>query len=425
MKLLKIQNNGIIDIRLVALMGGTTKSNDEYKIGQFGTGLKYTLAWLLRNNLHFEIYAGADKIKIHTETETIRGEDFDIICINGSRTSITTRMGDDWKAWMIIRELWCNALDEGGEVRETVSECAPVEGCTVFYIQINSEIADVLKHWHRYFLHDAMPVCEHGDYKIYPSSGKLRIYKQGVLIREYEEYPDSVYAYDIKNATINELREYKGSPDCDIYFALRHADAHTIANLLAQCENKYEGREMDWFWSSTLGGSWREAIGDSKVTTAEIVENLKLRGAQVDLSGTIIVSTRMYEFLMKQFKGISLTRSSSRVGEFIATSDEQAIVELRKGLSVLEKCGYSFEQNAFVAGEFGNKDVHAKIDIETKTIYFSASKIKNQSIFEICTMLIEEKEHELTGHGDLTRGFQQHFINLYTKHLFTNNKIEL
>jgi hypothetical protein len=29
MKYLKIKNNGVIDIRLVALMGGTTKSNDE------------------------------------------------------------------------------------------------------------------------------------------------------------------------------------------------------------------------------------------------------------------------------------------------------------------------------------------------------------------------------------------------------------
>lgn len=35
MKYLKIQNKGLLDIRLVALMGGTTKADNQYKIGQF------------------------------------------------------------------------------------------------------------------------------------------------------------------------------------------------------------------------------------------------------------------------------------------------------------------------------------------------------------------------------------------------------
>lgn len=98
-KYLKISNQGELDIRLVALMGGTTKSNDKYKIGQFGTGLKYTLAWLFRNNLDFKIYTGETVVDVKTESEEIREENFDIICINSQRTSITAGMGMDWKAW--------------------------------------------------------------------------------------------------------------------------------------------------------------------------------------------------------------------------------------------------------------------------------------------------------------------------------------
>ena len=44
MKYLKIRNRGELDIRLVSLMGGTTISGNSYKIGRFGTGLKYSLA---------------------------------------------------------------------------------------------------------------------------------------------------------------------------------------------------------------------------------------------------------------------------------------------------------------------------------------------------------------------------------------------
>ncbi|MEE9573481.1 MAG: hypothetical protein V3W20_10565, partial [Candidatus Neomarinimicrobiota bacterium] len=113
MKYLKITNKGELDIRLVSLMGGTTKSSDKFKIGQFGTGLKYVLAFMFRNNIDFKIFVGENECKIHTEIETIRNQDFEIICINNQRTSITTQMGEDWKAWMIIREIWCNALDEG------------------------------------------------------------------------------------------------------------------------------------------------------------------------------------------------------------------------------------------------------------------------------------------------------------------------
>jgi len=101
MKYLKISSKGLLDIRLVYLMGGTTKANDKYKIGQFGTGLKYTLSFLLRSNLHFKIFIGGQEVIITTVNETIRDTEFEIIHINGVKTSITTNMGYDWEEWML------------------------------------------------------------------------------------------------------------------------------------------------------------------------------------------------------------------------------------------------------------------------------------------------------------------------------------
>jgi hypothetical protein len=82
MRFLKITNDGELDIRLVALMGGTTKTGKN-TIGTFSSGLKYTLAWLLRNNLAFHIYSGKEECRINTVTEQIKDTEFDIICING------------------------------------------------------------------------------------------------------------------------------------------------------------------------------------------------------------------------------------------------------------------------------------------------------------------------------------------------------
>lgn len=167
MKYLKIQNNGELDIRLFSLMGGTTKSNDQFKIGQWGSGLKYSLAYLLKMNIDFKIFVGTSEIKIGTETESIRDEDFEIITVNGERTSITTNMGGNaWKPWTIVRELWCNALDEGGEVKETTSETMGIEGKTTFFIQITEEIREVIVNWGKYFIHELTPMFENENLEL-------------------------------------------------------------------------------------------------------------------------------------------------------------------------------------------------------------------------------------------------------------------
>src|SRR5690606_25180973 len=108
---------------LISLMGGTTKKDDPNLIGEFGSGMKYVLSYLLRNNLDFKIFIGEDKVDIRTKPEQIRDTTFDIIYINGERSSITSNMGMEWEAWMIIRELYSNALDEGEEVVEETEHC--------------------------------------------------------------------------------------------------------------------------------------------------------------------------------------------------------------------------------------------------------------------------------------------------------------
>lgn len=81
MKYLKISNNGLLDAKLIPLMGGTTRANDNFKIGQFGTGLKYVLAYLFRNNIIFSLYVNGAEVVFHTVNETIAGSSFDIIYI--------------------------------------------------------------------------------------------------------------------------------------------------------------------------------------------------------------------------------------------------------------------------------------------------------------------------------------------------------
>lgn len=426
MKYLKIQNDGLLDIRLVALMGGTTKSKDKYKIGQFGTGLKYTLAYLFRNNLDFKIFVGEQEVKVHTEVEKIKEEDFEIICINGHRTSITTKMGEDWSAWMIVRELWCNALDESGACREITTNAVGEENTTAFYIQIDNEIQKVIDNWHKYFIHEQEAVFANDDVAIYPAGDHLCIYKQGVMVKEYPNYK-SVFSYDYKSADINELREFNGSPNMVVTYCLVKANEKAARYFLENVrEHHFEGRDqMDYGWFVSFGEAWKDVIGSGKIIYQKVLDNINARGITPDTIGYIIVPETVYRALTKQFQGIGATYVAGKINDFYEHFDERLEQIIKEALVILEACGYSFHPELeFIYGHFEDKTTMASIDISGKKVYI-AQMMLQKPLFTIVSMLIEENEHFNTGLTDCSRAFQQHFIDLYARTLLAGKEIEI
>lgn len=429
MKYLQITNDGVIDIRLVALMGGTTKSNDEFKIGQFGTGLKYTLAWLFRNNLHFRIFAGTEEVKVHLETEVIRDEIFEIICINGHRTSITTKMGEDWKPWMIIRELWCNALDEGGALKaitfaEDLTHTSATQ--TSFFIQVDKQIQDVLDNWSKYFIHGIEPMSKTNRYRIYPGGPSLRLYKNGVLIEE-EEDCKSMFAYDILNAPLNELREYKGYKTNDISYALFGANEKVASYFLENITDEhYEGDHLSFDWyEKEWGPAWKNVLEGSKLIHPKALQGLKEAGAELNVGQFVMVPEKVFSSLTKQFERVSALTVSAKIGEFFSDPSPAAEKCLKKALVILEACGYPLHPEiTFEFGIFADKRTLARVNRSTKKCYLSNTLIQ-QPLVTIVAALIEENEHLGTGFADTTRDFQQHFINLYTRELLARHAIEI
>lgn len=426
MKYLKIQNHGELDVRLVALMGGTTKSNDAYKIGQFGTGLKYTLAYLFRNNLDFKIYVGENLVNVTLDTEEIIGEKFDIICINGHRTSITTKMGEDWKAWMIVRELWCNALDEGCAVKDEVEITTGTAETTTFFIQIDSQIRDVLKNWNKYFIHEQTPIFEDGNYALYPAGDHLCIYKQGILIYE-DEKSKAVFGYDDKTAYINELRQLQYAPSYCITSCLYRANVAAASYFIENVTEKhYEGtEEMSYAWYGRFSDAWKEAIGGAKLIYRKVVEDLKARGNSIDMTGMIMVPKVVYLALSQQFEGIGALRVASTIGDFLEDYDEKIERCINKAVTILEACNYTIHPDLeFRYGYFEDKSVLAKVSLDKKIVFFSKTLLQ-RPLIDVVATVIEENEHFNTGMSDNTREFQQHFIDLYTRSLLAQNQIEI
>jgi len=150
-------NPGEIDIRGATIAGLTAKETDS-AIGYFGTGLKYAIAQVLAHGGSIVIWSGLSRHEFHAKDLEFRGQDFSQIIMESQEAGVcgdttdgpvttplgfTTHYGRKWTAWQIFRELYANALDEGGEVtrggRYTVM---PSPGTTTIVVTGWEELQD-------------------------------------------------------------------------------------------------------------------------------------------------------------------------------------------------------------------------------------------------------------------------------------------
>jgi len=121
-------NNGTLDKRAFTMLGLSAKQ-DEKAIGFFGTGFKYAIATLLRHNCKVDVHVANDGgdytvYTFFTRRDKFRDKEFDFIYYRvvdndpqpAHELPFTTHLGANWKLWQAYRELYTNALDEGGSV---------------------------------------------------------------------------------------------------------------------------------------------------------------------------------------------------------------------------------------------------------------------------------------------------------------------
>ena len=111
--MISLKNPGLLEIDLITTMGAHVKESDSY-LGRFGTGMKYAIAVLLRDNIDFDLYIGENRYEFYTESVTLRGKEFKKCFMRGPADSVplgfTTDLGRDWKPWMAYRELFTNCV---------------------------------------------------------------------------------------------------------------------------------------------------------------------------------------------------------------------------------------------------------------------------------------------------------------------------
>ncbi len=249
--MISFTNPGELDPRLIQLMGANVKPATDSPIGYFGTGLKYAIAVLLRHKGTITIWSGTKRIDFAVADEAIRGKNFQTVhMVMDSKTvalPFTLELGKNWELWMAYRELYCNALDEGGEVLD--GPAAPKEGHTVIATTGLSEV-----HANRgEFILQSSPTLRTPYADIHPGTSTALFYRS---IRASALPFPSIYTYNIAaTSALTEDRTLADPYTIRLYLPQAIAQSNNravIDNILAAgSDNTYFESLFDWSWATT------------------------------------------------------------------------------------------------------------------------------------------------------------------------------
>lgn len=200
-----------IDLNAIAIMGVSVKVGDN-PIGFFGTGLKFSIATLLRSGCKVRLFRAGKIIDFGVEPEMIRGEEFSRITMDGEKLGFTTNLGRNWEPWQAFRELYCNCLDEEGVISDRRPEG---EWGTVF--EVSGEAIEAAYRAKDEIFLNTPPIGATAAASIHHGVSRYAFYRG---VRAHEHPQRSMFTYNIKHKLeLTEDRTVKSGPFYIQYFA--------------------------------------------------------------------------------------------------------------------------------------------------------------------------------------------------------------
>ena len=462
MRFLKIENQGVSDIEAILTMGVSTTrySDNDNKIGMFGSGAKWAICTFLREGLTPIWYLGNLKVEFKTQLKQVKnikgesrsyhyilaeisGKDSDGRQVNKTRDlGFTTDLGGiGWTIDMALREIVCNAIDASYEMTgskdglqvETVNDSSvrARAGFTRFFIEYNSVVGNFYQKMDENFLifSSDKPFESHVIPKRTP--GPALIYRRGVKVAVSPE-ANALFDYNLRDVEIDESRNvnrYTAESACAAL--IKVSQPTVIADFIRGVyendsddlfENKFSTHELSV-------ASWQPEYEQS-------MENWRTAFEMAFPSGTVATNEDAYyhERIQRKgfkpliFKNTSVLRILSKCeaptyentlskteinGHEISPPTEEMETCLNKIWCLLEDCfkitdGKSKpEIFSFTKLMDGGATLHGyQIN---DSIYISRA-INGSPL--MTKVIIEEVAHHITGSTDLSRDFQDFAFRL-------------
>lgn len=375
---------GIIDPIAWEIIGMSVKESDN-PIGQFGSGLKFAIAILLRTGHQVYIITDGKRYDFGTTTKQFRGENFQVVTANGKEIGITTAMGKKWELWMAYRELVSNTLDEGGihYAGEPMDHGSSI-------VVIGEDFHALLKVHEKYFVADREPLAETKIANVFRGDGT--VYYRGVKVGELI---NAAYSYEVKedlDLTEDRTIKYQWCLRGIVSRAICKyiTDEGLLRTILTLSRDRWEySLDYDYEWSPAM----EKVVGD-------LWQNSP---------------TTLNENICKLMK-----KKMPEVGWEIHKFDEEQTAMLDKAKEFLALAGYP------VTGEIvlvKNQD-SCNIAYVYKNVIHLTSRAFDKGLFYLVRALFEEQMH-VNGYLDESRQFENYLIEQIIMHAKKHLKIVL
>ncbi len=364
-------NGGAIDLDVIRTMGVSVKTG-ENPIGFFGTGLKYAIATLLRNDHSVELDSNGETYVFSARSKEIRGKEFQLVYMNDEQLAFTTDLGQTWEVWMAYRELHANCVDENGKISNT-----PWEADTCWRIK-GEEFEEAFHNRHKIFLHGEPSWVQDG---VEVHRGRSNyLYYRGVRIKQLQK--SSAFTYNITDKMkLTEDRTLDSMFDALYKLASklpRVPDTEFQATLVRPSETNLESSfEFDYCADPS-----EEFLDEGE----KLLDNAHL--------------SKSVKNLVLKKRSIS-TREAAKI-----TEDEEKT--LISALEMMEVLNARLQREEITVVEHLGPNIMGLM--ESGRIFIPRQTLANGRDYTMIT-LWEEYIHRDLGHRDESRGMQQYLFD--------------
>ena len=369
-------NKSVIDTNFIRSFAVSAKENEK-PIGFFGTGMKYALAILLRHGAKVSLRTGSDFYEFETKLVTMRGKEFAFVTMNDEQLPFTIDLGKQWEMWMAFRELYCNALDEGGSFSFTDDPEAGTSFC------VEHELFEKIAKNHQAYFYSPDPVSKVSPYfSLLPfnQAQPNGIFQRGIFIGNMRT--SSKWTYDFSALTLTEDRQYSAFYQVTthiVYGYLQCKDADLLRDVLTQPQNSLE-RSLDF------------AIGERPCDTfLEVVSSL-METHYHDIVPSAIEACLRY--IKPEIRPYQLTPVQAKM--------------LQKATDFVHSFGHDLSPYPIKIVENLGQNVLA--EARDETIYLSR-RLFEQGTKQVTSTLLEEFLHLRFKYRDCTRELQTYLFD--------------
>lgn len=374
-------NPGLIEPNAFRLSGASVKAEGSF--GRFGTGLKYAVATILRGGGSIVVHSGSRTFSFQLEETTLKDVTFsEVVLVEGSGNEgtdytplgFTVDLGKDWEPWMVIRELGCNARDEGGNFCLSTD---PEEDRRVFsmddYTMIVLDWPAVEAVWPATVAETFMPhpaeALLHGEDNVYVFPGPSEyLYHRGVRVWKLPK--PSVFTYDLMgkvDLTEDRTVKYSFCVVADVRnMILGTSERSLIAAAVSAAPDTWEG-SFDWG-----GTQWApKAPGPDWLEEAAVIRDR--RAGLTKSAADVLLNHSAFKTATKYGGGAySYEEASGAYGEVVA---------------VLEELGIDLEKvQTFVADELPGEQ---KTTVRNGSVYVSKDLLENGYRIELAEEMLK------------------------------------